>query len=349
MQRAERLPWRDEIERIIIRDFGDGPEAKRVTELMSAALTASTAENYSSKFVRFADWCDEQPDRPCPLPASTSTVIRWLAGDVCSADRVQAKSLQPYLSAINTIHADLEFATPAIGRRIQRFRRGLAHTLARDRGAARTYVPAPVIEQALEHGLAMTAEQLATPRGVRLLRAITATVFTFVFFARGGSGSALRAGDVRRSAAERLNVTLGKEKTMHCESVSRVLTLDLSRLPGLDLLLRRWEAARGDVPNHVSYYALPGESEFPATQVDEWFKVVLDHLGAQAPAGEVWSGHSLRIGAASAADAAGVTLRRICWMGGWTAQSSAVKDYIDPTCPDSPAGRRFFGWLLPTC
>ena len=25
----------------------------------------------------------------------------------------------------------------------------------------------------------------------------------------------------------------------------------------------------------------------------------------------------------------------------------AVKDYIDPTCPDSAAGRRYFGWLLP--
>ena len=32
---------------------------------------------------------------------------------------------------------------------------------------------------------------------------------------------------------------------------------------------------------------------------------------------------------------------------GWSSQSSAVKDYIDPTCPASDAGRRFFGWLLP--
>ena len=76
-------------------------------------------------------------------------------------------------------------------------------------------------------------------------------------------------------------------------------------------------------------------------------RVVLDHIGARAPAGEVWSGHSLRIGAASAADAEGVSLRRICHMGGWTAQSAAVKDYIGPTCPSSDAGRRYFGWLLP--
>ena len=134
---------------------------------------------------------------------------------------------------------------------------------------------------------------------------------------------------------------------MHCKTVSRVLTLDVGRIPGLEPLLRRWEAVRGPMPKDASYYALPGEFDFPSTQVDTWFKAVLDHLGAKSPAGETWSGHSLRIGAASAADAIGVSLRRICWMGGWSSQSSAVKDYIDPTCPASDAGRRFFGWLLP--
>jgi hypothetical protein len=315
---------------------------------MSAALTEGTAESYSRHFVRFAEWCDEQDDRPCPLPASTDTVIRWLGGDVCAHDRVQAKSLQPYLSAINTIHADREFAEPAVGRRIRRFKRGLGHTLARSRKAARTYVPARVIERAHLYELELSDAALSTPRGRQLLQATVASVFTFVFFARGGSGAALRAGDVRRSAAG-LHVTLGREKTMHCASVSRVLTLDSSRLPDLDALLLRWEKLRGPVPDHASYYALPGQSasDFPASQVDTWLKAVLDHFGERAPAGEVWSGHSLRIGAASAADAAGVTLRRICWMGGWTAQSSAVKDYIDPTCPDTLAGRRYFGWLLP--
>ena len=115
----------------------------------------------------------------------------------------------------------------------------------------------------------------------------------------------------------------------------------------LDALLLKWESVRGDVDDDACYYALPGQRAFPSTQIDTWLKVVLDHLGAAAPAGETWTGHSLRIGAASASDAAGVSLRKIRWMGGWTSQSSAVKDYIDPTCPDSAAGRRYFGWLLP--
>ena len=34
-------------------------------------------------------------------------------------------------------------------------------------------------------------------------------------------------------------------------------------------------------------------------------------------------------------------------VGAWTAgsKSRAVHDYIDATCPDTPAARRFFGWL----
>ena len=126
-----------------------------------------------------------------------------------------------------------------------------------------------------------------------------------------------------------------------------MLTLDVDRIEGLADLLAKWERVRGGVPGSYSYYALPGQRSFSPNQVDAWLKLVLDHLGAKAPEGEVWSGHSLRIGAASASDAIGVSLRRICWMGGWTSQSSAVKDYIDPTCPSSAAGRRYFGWLLP--
>lgn len=343
---ALRLPWREEVEALLSRDFEGLPEQERIAEVFTSALTEGTAEAYSRHFTRFAEWCEAQEDRPCPLPATTDTVVRWLAGDVCSGDRVQAKSLQPYLSAINTLHGDLELPEPALGRRIQRFRRGLGHLLARKRGAQRTYVPARVIERAHLRALAMSDEELRTPTGRRLLQAIVAVVFTFVFFARGGSGAALRVCDVRRSDAG-LHVTLAKEKTQHSAAVSRVITLDEARIPGLRALLERWETVRGKVPDGASYYALPGQRSFPSTQVDTWFKLVLDHVGAAPPHGEVWTGHSLRKGAASASDAAGVTLARICHVGGWSIKSSAVKDYIDPTCPDSAAGRRYFGWLLP--
>ena len=35
-------------------------------------------------------------------------MVRWLVADVVVDDRVRAKSLQPYLSALNRVHRDLE-------------------------------------------------------------------------------------------------------------------------------------------------------------------------------------------------------------------------------------------------
>ena len=157
--------------------MGDVPEAARVAEVMAGALTDGTIEAYSRHFVRFAEWCEQRS--LSPLPASTDTVLRWLAGDVCAGSRVQAKSLKVYLSAINTLHADLEMERPAVGRRIQRFRAGLAKIAGRTRSAARTYVPAWVVERAHLRGLAMSNAEAATDAGKRLLQAIVGTVFTF--------------------------------------------------------------------------------------------------------------------------------------------------------------------------
>ena len=58
------------------------------------------------------------------------------------------------------------------------FRRQRGRPPARCR-LRRTYAPARVIERALEQALSMTDAEVATARGKRLLRALTATVFTF--------------------------------------------------------------------------------------------------------------------------------------------------------------------------
>ena len=91
----------------------------------------------------------------------------------------------------------------------------------------------------------------------------------------------------------------------------------------------------------------PRAPTFPSSldPIDSWLQLILGHLGERPPAGETWSGHSLRKGAASGSVAIDVALFRICFMGGWSIQSRAVYDYIDATCPSTPACRRFFGWL----
>ena len=97
------------------------------------------------------------------------------------------------------------------------------------------------------------------------------------------------------------------------------------------------------------YFAFAAERRaFPASQIDAWLGVCLAHLGASPPAGEKWTGHSLRKGAASGAASIGVPLHVICYAGGWSITSKAVFDYIAPPCPRSLACRRFFGWLAPS-
>ena len=344
--------------------MGDHPETEEIVSLLKGSLAPSTAENYGGHIARFVRWCDRQPDRPPALPAATTTVVRWLVADVVKDDRVRAKSLQPYLSALNRIHRDLEEEEPALGHVLAQVRRGVALRQANmGRATQRVYLPPPIVERVLLAALAVPDDLLPTPaecmarpsrvgpeqiRARLFVQAATAVVLTFAVFCRGHSGSALREQDVRRSAAG-ITVTLDNEKGKRVEGVARTITFPPGSVPGLEELLDKWERLRGPCHDGASYFAYgrrEARRSFPATQIDTWLQVALDHVGgAQPPAGETWSGHSLRKGAASGAAAIDVAFFRICFMGGWAIQSRAVMDYIDATCPATPACRRFFGWL----
>lgn len=315
--------------------------------MLANSLAPSTMGNYGGHVARFARWCAQQPDKPSPLPASTSTVVRWVVGSVVKGDRVRAKSLQPYLSALNRIHRDHEMDEPALGHVVQQVRRAVALRQANlGRATQRVYLPPPVVERVLLWALERPMERLLKePRQRQLFRAAVAVVLTFSIFCRGHSGSALRVCDVRRSAAG-VTITLDEEKGKRVDGVARVITFPPGAVPGLEALLAKWEAVRGET-QASSYFAFAHERRtvLPASQIDDWLGEVLGHLGESAPAGETWSGHSLRKGAASGAAAIDVALHRICYMGGWSVRGAAVHDYIDASCPATPAARRFFGWL----
>jgi len=195
----------------------------------------------------------------------------------------------------------------------------------------------------------------AGPHERRAFRAAVAVILTFCFFARGATGAALQAQDVRRGPEGELLITLAHEKGKAQRARARLLTIPAGSVPGLDELLAKWEQHRGVARKGDSYYALPEErrsardrpARFRSTQIDAWLQLLLERFGVRPPEGESWSGRSLRKGAASGAAAIGVALDRICWCGGWSIHAKVVHDYIDPTCPSSAAAYRFYGWLLP--
>jgi hypothetical protein len=135
-------------------------------------------------------------------------------------------------------------------------------------------------------------------RGVQLrqrFRAAVAVLLTLCLFARGGTGSALCVSNVRRSAAG-LTVTLDHEKGKRVEGTAHTVTLPPGAVPGLDELLARWESLRGPhCPSSSCYFAFRHErASFPSTQIDTWLEECLAQLAAAPPAGEKWTGHSLR-------------------------------------------------------
>lgn len=265
-------------------------------------------------------------------------------------DPVAASSLQPYLSAINSMHEDLGHEKPAVGPLIMRFRKGKALQQADDgREGTRVYLPPAVVLRVLRWALALDLTA-ASRSQILIFRAAVSVVVTFVFFMRGDTGAALLDADVRRSAAG-TTFTLRHEKGKRAKKLARTLTLPPSAIGGFDELLVKWETYRGAVRPTDSYFRLPAVDDdrrrtFKSDQIDTWLRDTLGHLDAKAPDGETWSGHSLRKGAASGAYAVGVDPLRICYMGGWSSKRDAYIDYIDMSCPDDVAARQFFGWLL---
>eukprot|EP00873_Tetraselmis_striata_P025961 jgi/Tetstr1/446225/TSEL_033769.t1 len=68
--------------------------------LLSSSLTAQTLRSYAGKLSQFAEFCHDSENISL-LEATTATVVRYAAW-IGERGHIGAKSLQPYLSAINT-------------------------------------------------------------------------------------------------------------------------------------------------------------------------------------------------------------------------------------------------------
>ncbi len=137
----------------------------------------------------------------------------------------------------------------------------------------------------------------------------------------------------------------------HQDRVKRVLKVDMTRVPAVLSLVQLFKALQaaqfdsGTTPTH--FWQLPGEDLTVGTHFDSWFALCLELVPVAVPPGLKLHPHCVRKGAASAARAVGVTLERICRLGGWQLGSKAVWHYIDPLVQATKAAALLFGWLLP--
>eukprot|EP00873_Tetraselmis_striata_P027889 jgi/Tetstr1/448153/TSEL_035446.t1 len=296
--------------------FGSDELGQRTLDLLSSSLSAQTLKSYAGRLAQFAEFCHDS-ENISPLEATTATVVRYVAW-IGERGHIAAKSLQPYLSAINTFFE--------------------LHNLV------------PIAKDSLH---------LTSARQSHLdYRALLASVVNFLFFARGLTGVSCRVQDVH---VDTYNITLqiyrekGRAGRRGPDDL-RVLLLPVSEHPRVARLLRYFIDNVQSVPlvtvglatsNFWAVNVVEQSKPWTATTMSDWLSTAVNLVNAAPPAGTSWTSHSLRKGAASAANAIGAPLSHIRYQGGWATNSDVVLDYIDPNVLPSPGAWFFFGHIAP--
>ena len=330
-----------------LRDVGlKRPGQHKAALLLARGRSEGTQGSYAGKWAKFVKFCTgvQREAGLCALrslPARPSTVLCYVAW-LCDQG-IKETSLNPYVSAINQAHADMGYPKPAVGDQFRLLRKGYARFEGeRIEPVARVAIPAAAIDAVIDLGMRTDDMQV--------LREAAAVVLGFAFFHRGDTGHKL----------------LNRQISVHARGISlspRAKTLPLNRAspmtrpesPTFDpesrvlRLLQRWSTfAQSYQRPESSFWALPQETSktFPATVIDLWLKRSLSRVGWDAQPGEKFTGHSLRKGGASAANAIGVSLHAIMAFGMWKSLA-AVQLYISHLVTADLPENRFFGWMLP--
>eukprot|EP00873_Tetraselmis_striata_P009924 jgi/Tetstr1/430188/TSEL_020019.t1 len=329
---------------------------QRTLDLLSSSLTAQTLKSYAGRLTQFAEFCHDS-ENISPLEATTATVVRYVAW-IGERGHIGANSLQPYLSAINTffeLHNLDPIAKDSL--HLTSARRGLMLRQRRlETAPLRVPLPADVA-----HRFVTKAELIVsapTPEYQHDFRALVASVVNFMFFDGGLTGVSCRVRDVH---VDNYNITLqvyrekGRAGRRGRDDL-RVLLLPVAEHPRVARLMHHFIDTVRSVPlvtvasAETNFWAVtPSEQSEPwtAATMSDWLSTTVRLVGVAPPAGTSWTSHSLRKGAASAANAIGVPLSRIRYQGGWATNSDVVLDYIDPNVLPSPGARFFFGHIAP--
>eukprot|EP00873_Tetraselmis_striata_P034784 jgi/Tetstr1/455048/TSEL_041904.t1 len=336
--------------------FGSDELGQRTLDLLSSSLSAQTLKSYAGRLSQFAEFCHDS-ENISPLEATTATVVRYVAW-IGERGHIAAKSLQPYMSAINTffeLHNLVPIAKDSL--HLTSARRGLMLRQRRlDAAPLRVPLPADVAYRFVSKAELIVSAPY--PESHLDYRALLASVVNFLFFARGLTGVSCRVQDVH---VDTYNITLQiyREKGRagrRGPGDLRVLLLPVSEHPRVARLLHYFIDNVQSVPlvtvglaasNFWAVNVAEQSKPWTAATMSYWLSTTVNLVNAAPPAGTSWTSHSLRKGAASAANAIGAPLSHIRYQGGWATNSDVVLDYIDPNVLPSPGAWFFFGHIAP--
>eukprot|EP00873_Tetraselmis_striata_P036681 jgi/Tetstr1/456945/TSEL_043615.t1 len=336
--------------------FGSDELGQRTLDLLSSSLSAQTLKSYAGRLSQFAEFCHDS-ENISPLEATTATVVRYVAW-IGERGHITAKSLQPYLSAINTffeLHNLVPIAKDSL--HLTSARRGLMLRQRRlDAAPLRVPLPADVAYRFVSKAELIVSAPY--PESHLDYRALLASVVNFLFFAMGLTGVSCRVQDVH---VDTYNITLQiyREKGRagrRGPGDLRVLLLPVSEHPRVARLLHYFIDNVQSVPlvtvglaasNFWAVNVAEQSKPWTAATMSDWLSTTVNLVNAAPPAGTSWTSHSLRKGAASAANAIGAPLSHIRYQGGWATNSDVVLDYIEPNVLPSPGAWFFFGHIAP--
>ena len=217
-------------------------------------------------------------------------------------------------------------------------------------------LPAAVALEILElaESLQLIVEFHWTDPDLDLLRAAVATITAYMFFNRGECGACALHEDIVVND-ECITLLLRDEKGKKALGAGRrnVRQIPCSQAPRFAALLRAFfagqDSMKGRNGKRLRRWALfPPDDKalWSADTVSGWLLQACNAVKCQPPEGFCWTSHSLRKGAASAANAIGVRLTDIRYAGGWSTNSTVLEaKYIDFAMLPTPAARLFFGYL----
>lgn len=340
----------------LLGDVGGWSGGSTGVRLAATALEDGTVDQYARHWGTFSAWCADNGLEP--VPATPGMILAYV-GHLAERGTIAADSLQPYLSAINTYHADAGFERPALGHVVSAARRGMRRAQAQlSTRDTRIPLPAPIALEVLDSSLAglPAARQRLSPRALaEWLRRRYALVLSFVFMGRQDSCVHLDAAD--HGIDDDFIWLRLTEKMRRGQALRRIIRLPLgaraaaevpSALPRLAALGRAYVEARKLLGKEQRrLFQLPGEAAPVTRHMEAWVSTTLEDVGAVAPAGFAYLGHSLRSGGSSAAEAIRVPRFRGNWLGGWSAAGRTREvHYLDPSILPTEAAYALFGWLL---
>jgi hypothetical protein len=177
---------------------------------------------------------DAGAPRMSVLPASSQTVVAYL-GYLLESGTISAKSLQPYLSAINAVHNDFEYPPPACGHLVKLARKGSAELQGSSMLQPQqvTAFPAEQMLTIVMYGLRPNASK----HNIRVCACLAAQ---FASFSRADSGVLLTANNAQVSTFQPLQELNGPD--ILCVEVA-----PLERTPSASPLLSSWLGAYGSL------------------------------------------------------------------------------------------------------